>query len=121
MHPGTYGYAWSTEILNRWQKPGDITNVPRLQNAVTGQDAVSTRWLYDASWLNIKNVTLSYRIPNSVIRQVGISGIQVFGNVDNVHLFTAHKGMDPQRSFDGSSDATYTPYRTVSFGLNVNF
>lgn len=120
MHPGTFGDAWSTEILNRWQKPGDITNVPRLQNAVVGQDAVSTRWLYDASWLNIKNITLSYRIPNSMIRKIGINGIQVFGNVDNVHLFTAHKGMDPQRSFDGSSDATYTPYRTVSFGLNVN-
>jgi TonB-linked SusC/RagA family outer membrane protein len=120
MHPGTFGTAWASEILNRWQKPGDITNVPRLQNAVVGQDGTTSRWLYDASWLNIKNITLSYRIPNSAIRKAGIGGVQIFGNVDNAYLFTAHKGMDPQRSFDGTSDASYTPFRTISFGLNVN-
>jgi len=121
MHPGTFGSAWGKEILNRWQKPGDITNVPRLQNAIAGQDASgSSRWLYDASWLNIKNITLSYRIPNSAIRKAGISGIRVFGNVDNAKLFTSHKGMDPQFAFDGVADATYTPFRTVSFGLNLS-
>jgi hypothetical protein len=40
--------------------------------------------------------------------------------VDNAKLFTKHKGMDPQRSFDGTTDASYTPFRTVSMGLNVN-
>lgn len=121
MHPGSVGTAWATEILNRWQKPGDITNVPRLQKEISGQDASgSSRWLYDASWLNIKNITLSYRIPNSAIRKAGISGIRVFGNVDNAKLFTSHKGMDPQYAFNGVADATYTPFRTVSFGLNLN-
>lgn len=121
MHPGNYGTAWATEITQRWQKPGDITNVPRLQNGVANQDATSTRWLFDASWCNIKNITLSYRLPADWMKKIGMSGIQVFGNIDNVYLFTAHKGMDPQRAFTGVADATYTPFRTVTFGANFNF
>jgi hypothetical protein len=107
-------------MLNRWQKPGDITNVPRVQNAIANQDPISTRYLFDASWLNIKNVTLSYSIPGSLINRAGLSGVQVFGNVDNAYLFTAKKGMDPQRSFAGTSDWSYTPFRTITFGLTVN-
>lgn len=120
MHFGSYGTAWHTDILNRWQKPGDVTNVPRVMYGAVNQDAATTRYLFDGSWLNIKNVTLSYSIPNNLIRRAGISGIQVFGNVDNAYMFTTRKGMDPQRSFAGTSDWSYTPFRTVTFGLNVN-
>jgi hypothetical protein len=70
--------------------------------------------------LNIKNVTLSYTISSEVAKRMHIAGIQVFTNVDNAYLFTAKKGMDPQRAFTGTADATYTPFRTMTVGLNVN-
>jgi hypothetical protein len=120
MHRGDAGIAWQTDILNRWQKPGDITTVPRLQNAISGQEGASTRWLVDGSWLNIKNITLSYTLPRSLSNRIHVGGLQVFGNVDNAWLFTAKKGMDPQRNFAGTADATYTPFRTVNVGFTVN-
>jgi TonB-linked SusC/RagA family outer membrane protein len=120
MHRGSPGISWSTDILKRWQQPGDVTVVPRLQNAISGQDGVSTRWLVDGSYLNIKNVTLSYTMPKSLSNRLHMAGVQIFANVDNVWLFTAKKGMDPQRSFNGTADATYTPFRTISFGFNIN-
>jgi TonB-linked SusC/RagA family outer membrane protein len=120
MHSGSYGTAWSTDILQRWQKPGDITNVPKVQNAVSNQEGTSSRYLFDASYMNIKNITLSYTLPATVTKRLHVAGASVFGNVDNAYLFTAKKGMDPQRSFAGTSDATYPPFRTVTFGLNVN-
>jgi hypothetical protein len=49
-----------------------------------------------------------------------VGGVQIFGNVDNAWLYTAQKGLDPQRSFAGTSDASYTPFRTVNIGFNVN-
>ena len=101
----------------RWQKPGDVTTVPRLQTAFSDGGA-STRWLVDGSWLNIKNITLSYTIPKTLSNS--LSGMQIFMNVDNAWLFTAKKGMDPQRAFNGTGDATYTPFRTVNFGFTVN-
>lgn len=120
MHRGAPGNAWHTDILNRWQKPGDVTNVPRLQNAIANQDGQSSRFLVDGSFLNIKNITLSYTFPKTVANRLFLSGAQVFVNVDNAFLFTAKKGLDPQRAFNGTSDASYVPYRTVSFGFNVN-
>ncbi|MEO6228866.1 MAG: SusC/RagA family TonB-linked outer membrane protein [Ferruginibacter sp.] len=120
MHRGSPGTAWSTDILDRWQKPGDVTNVPRLQNAISGQDGASSRWLVDGSYLNIKNITLSYTVPKNLANRMHIGGLQIFGNIDNAWLYTVQKGLDPQRSFTGTSDASYTPFRTVNVGFNVN-
>ncbi|MDO9374000.1 MAG: TonB-dependent receptor [Ferruginibacter sp.] len=120
MHRGSAGTAIHTDILQRWQKPGDVTNVPRLQNAIANQEGASSRWLVDGSWANIKNVTLSYTLPKTIVNRLHVGGLQVFGNVDNAWLFTAKKGMDPQREFNGTADASYTPFRTINVGFTVN-
>lgn len=119
MHRGSPGTAWSTDILDRWQKPGDVTTVPRLQAAISGQDGASTRWLFDRSFLNIKNISLSYSLPSNIAERIYLGSLDFFVNADNVWLFTAHKGMDPQRAFSGTSDWSYTPYRTISVGFNA--
>lgn len=121
MHSGEQaGSAWSTDIEGRWQKPGDITTVPRLQNEIADNTGgVSSRWLVDGSWLNIKNVTLSYTLPKKFCKG-NFAGVQVYANVDNLYLFTAKKGMDPQNSLSGLSDANYTPYRTFTVGTTIN-
>lgn len=120
MHRGSAGTALSTDMLNRWQNPGDVTNIPRLQNAIAGQDGASSRWLVDGSYLNIKNITLSYSLPRAMANRMSLAGAQLFVNMDNAWLFTAKKGLDPQRSFAGTADASYTPFRTVSVGVSVN-
>ena len=121
MSYGSYGQAWHKDILNRWQKPGDVTNVPRVQtNAAL--DITSSRFLVDASYLSVKNMTFSYSLPKAVIRKAKISALSIFVNADNLLLFTAKKGSNPQSSFSGSPDvATFPPFRTVTFGLNCNF
>ncbi len=121
MHGGSYGTAWSTDIQNRWQKPGDVTNVPRLQNSSQStQDGASTRFLFDASYVNFKNITLSYTLPKDVSNKIGINNAQLFVNIDNAFLLSGKKGMDPQRSFNGTSDATYPPFRTMSAGVSLS-
>jgi hypothetical protein len=121
MHRGTFGSHFHADILNRWQQPGDVTNVPKLQNTLSDNDGTSTRFLFDGSFLNIKNITLSYTLPRQLLSRLGgIAGLQVFANVDNAWLFTNNKGMDPQRSITGTSDFSYTPFRTMTVGLNLN-
>lgn len=116
----SYGLGWHKDILDRWQKPGDVTNVPRVQNGIIQQDGASSRFLFDGSYVNVKNVTLSYTIPKNVLSKIGVAGTQVFANIDNAYLFTSKKGMDPQRSFTGNSDFSYVPYRTFTIGLSLN-
>jgi TonB-linked SusC/RagA family outer membrane protein len=121
MHMGDYGYSWHTDILKRWQKPGDITNVPRVQNSLTNQNPISTRYLFNGSYANLKNITLGYSIPKTVVNRLHISNAQLFISVDNAWIFTAKKGMDPQRAFNGTSDFTFPPFRTITAGVNLNF
>ena len=67
-------------------------------------------------------MTFSYSLPKAVISKAKISALSIFVNADNLLLFTAKKGSNPQSSFSGSPDvATFPPFRTVTFGLNCNF
>ncbi|MDI9364028.1 MAG: SusC/RagA family TonB-linked outer membrane protein [Flavobacterium sp.] len=118
MTNGSAGTAWSTDILKRWQKPGDVTNVPRVQTA-SGQDYASSRFLIDASYISIKNINLGFDLPKSVAKKLFISNLRAFTSVDNAYIFTAKKGGDPQQDFGGNPGSGYPPYRTITFGLNV--
>lgn len=120
MSASSYGTALHTDISKRWQQPGDVTNTPKLQNAVANQEGQSNRFLFDGSYINVKNITLSYTFSKSMISRMHLAGAKVFANVDNVHLFSAKKGMDPQRSFNGTADASYPPFRVFTFGINFN-
>ncbi|MDO4949153.1 MAG: TonB-dependent receptor [Bacteroidales bacterium] len=110
---------WNSHALRRWQKPGDVTDVPRVE--IGGSYATTDRFLIDASYFAIKNVTLGYYLPKNWIRKAGLNTIRVFGSADNIALFTHLKGMDPQYSFSGGTDYTYTPNKTYTVGLEVNF
>lgn len=121
MHTGAFGSAWSTDILRRWQKPGDITDVPRLQNNYTAGTAASSRYLTDAGFLSLRNVMLSYNLPKSLVSKIDLQDVRIFASGDNLALLTKRKGMDPQQSFSGISDFTYVPSRIISFGLNLTF
>ena len=121
MHTGAFGSHWSSDILDRWQKPGDKTDVPRLQNALARLNAASSRYLIGADFLSLRNVTLSYALPASFVRKVDLKDAKVFVTGDNLGMLTRRKGMDPQQSFGGTADFTYVPSRVISVGLNLTF
>jgi len=74
-----------------------------------------TKYLLDASYLRIKNISLSYNVPQRTVNKIGISGLKVFSSVENLHTWTSlPNGYDPERLSWG-----YPFYRTVSFGLNI--
>lgn len=76
-----------------------------------------TKYLMDASYLRIKNVTLGYTIPKTLISKIHLSSVKVFASIENLHTFTSlPMGYDPERLSWG-----YPFYRTVSFGFNVTF
>ena len=114
-----YNNAWNEHALRRWQKPGDITDVPRIE--VASSNATSDRFLINASYFTIKNITLGYTLPKSWMTKAGMNSVRVFGSVDNLAIFSHLKGMDPQYNFAGQTDYSYSPNRTFSFGVEVNF
>lgn len=122
MSAGTYGTALSVDILNRWQKPGDNTNIPRLDASQTVNfNATSDRWLVDASYFNLKQISFSYGLPNDILTNLGVSTAQFYVSAENVFSVNARKGMNIQEEFNGTTSNVYTPSRIVSLGLNVKF
>ncbi|WP_447641522.1 MULTISPECIES: SusC/RagA family TonB-linked outer membrane protein [Chitinophagaceae] len=123
MNGGKYGTALSVDELKRWQKPGDITNVPRMDNARMSDfgDASSDRWLTSASYLNINNITFTYRIPRQWLSRITAHDASIYISGENLHLFSARKGMNSMGSFSGTTSNSYTYNRILSMGINLNF
>jgi TonB-linked SusC/RagA family outer membrane protein len=123
MHTGNnYGSALSVDILNRWQKPGDITDVPRMDvNRNTQSSAASDRWLIDSDYLSFRQVNLSYDMPKDLVSKIGVDGMKLFVNGENLVMFTKKEGMDPGQNFNGTTQNRFSPARIISLGLNLNF
>ena len=113
------GDTWNKNALRRWQQPGDITDVPRVE--LGGRYTVTYRYLVNASYFNIKNITLGYNLPKNLMIKAGLSSLRIFASADNVAMFNHMNGMDPQYNFSGSTDYTYTPNRTSTVGFELIF
>jgi TonB-linked SusC/RagA family outer membrane protein len=113
------GDTWSKNVLRRWQQPGDITDVPRVE--INGKYTVNDRFLVDASYMSLRNVTLGYTFPSKLLDKVDIQTLRVFASADNLYLFSHLDGMDPQYNFSGGTSYSYSPSRIITIGLNLKF
>ncbi|UOB17135.1 TonB-dependent receptor [Abyssalbus ytuae] len=122
MSSGTYGTALSTDILGRWQKPGDITDIPRMDvTNTTDSNATSDRWLVDSSFLNLRQINFMYNLPAELQEVIGVTTAQVYLSAENVFSINSRKGLNIQEEFNGTTSNVYTPSRIVSLGLNIKF
>jgi TonB-linked SusC/RagA family outer membrane protein len=119
MNPLYRGDNYHVNMLRAWQKPGDVTDISRPM--FNDSRATTHADLIDASYFAIKNITLGYTIPKRVLKKAGLSTVRVYVVGDNLAMFTHLKGMNPQSAFSGVSTYVYTPVRTISAGININF
>ncbi|XWW45859.1 TonB-dependent receptor [Fibrella sp. USSR17] len=118
MSSGGYGSAKHIDILNRWQKPGDITNVPRLDAGRTVDfDGASDRWLIDASYLNVRTVTLSYDLPANITRKLSFANAQVYVSGENFLILSKRKGTNIQQNFAGTTGNVFSAAKSLVVGV----
>jgi TonB-linked SusC/RagA family outer membrane protein len=110
-----------------WTHPGDIATNPSPQNAANAQE-VSTRYLKDGSFLQIRNVSLSYALPKNTVSKWKMQGVTFSLSADNVYTFTHFLGQDPQTtitpdvySTPGVSDFKYPNNRQFTFNVAFKF
>ena len=113
------GNNWHQDVLRRWQKPGDITDVPMVE--IGGAYAATDKYLIDASYFAIKNITVGYTFPTRLTGKVSIKSCRLFFTADNVALFSHLGGMDPQQNFTGGVSYSYTPAKAFVGGIELNF
>ena len=140
-------YGLNTNLNDRWTTDNQNTNVPAFTPTLTrnklltgypskvsgiGNDNRSSRWVEDGSYARLKNVTLAYNLPESVIGKINVSKLSVYVTGVNLVTLTNYSGYDPEvSSFNKGSRvragglgidlSNYPSAKTIIFGLNVTF
>ena len=116
------GRAWSEEALNRWTPENTNTDYPRLSYVSDAWNTIpSTRFLYDATYARLKNISLTYTLPQAWISRLTLSDVKLRLVGDNILTFYGHKGMDPEQTVSGSTYYRYPAQKSFSAVLNVSF
>lgn len=116
------------EALKRWQKAGDITDVPRYIAGNTSNNWHSSRYIEDGSYLRLKNLTLGYNLKKEWTSRFKIANARIYASGTNLWMLTKYTGADPEvNTFDGSTATqgtdffTFPQVKTWMLGLSVEF
>jgi TonB-linked SusC/RagA family outer membrane protein len=127
------GYSYdnkSTLALNRWQKPGDITDEPRMSyDGTSGARLMSSRMVEDGSFVRLGEVTLGYHLPMTVASRAHLSDARLFVSGRNLETWTKYTGYNPDVNSAGQSanvvmGVDYYAYplaRTFSVGVTASW
>ena len=111
------GFNQSRDMFKMWKKPGDITDIPSLAT----ENVVDTRVLQNASFLRLKNLTLSYSLPQQWMQATRFfDSVRIYATARNLFTATKYKGGDPEK--DGNISLGFYPgTRQYMLGVEVSF
>ncbi|SEA93781.1 TonB-linked outer membrane protein, SusC/RagA family [Chitinophaga terrae (ex Kim and Jung 2007)] len=123
------------DALDHWQKPGDISDRPKvIWGNGSGSTSSSTRFLEDVSYAKLRNVQLGYNLPKSLLRRTKLQNLRVYAQAENLYTLTKYKGWDPEINTNpapptstanvavsnaGTDFYRYPTARVITFGINV--
>jgi hypothetical protein len=110
-------------VLDRWQEPGDIARVQKFSsrflspdnfaaNKALGSDATRN---VDASYIRLRNLSISWQIPNEWVRTIRLKSVRVYGQGQNLLTFTKYVGLDPENQ----SASSLPPLRMFTTGIQI--
>lgn len=109
-------YNQMTSMLNVWQKPGDVTNIPAPGQTLQ----FDSHLIEDASFVRLKNVTLTYSLPQNILDKLYLQGLTFHFTGRNLLTFTDFTGYDPEPETNNIT-FFYPNTRQYEFGLEVTF
>ncbi|TLX76570.1 TonB-dependent receptor [Labilibacter sediminis] len=122
MHDGTNpGYNLAVDAANAWTPNNRYTDVPRYM--VDGSDngeEISSRYLEDASYLRLKNISIGYNLPQNICEKIKMSGLRVFASGENIWTLSKFKGFDPEGALNGTTANSIPGVKVFTFGLKVD-
>ena len=117
--------------LNRWrsaEQPGNGFSHKAGTNNLGANISPSTRYLYNADFLRIRNIALGYTIPRKLCSKIGVESVRFSMNVQNLWTFDSYPGYSVEANYKGNSATNngvdfggYPISRVITFGVNLNF
>jgi len=121
---GSYGENFTEYVYkNRWQQPGDITDVPRLV-AFGDAGKHSSQFLMNGNYVKLRNITLGYTLPSELTEKFYVSRLRIYAQADNLYTWGAsnYRGFDPASvGANGVQWWNFPNPRNIVFGANVSF
>lgn len=109
------------KVLNRWTGEGTSNSMPRaIYSDPNKNTRTSTRFIEDGSYLRLKNLTLGYTLPESLIKKASINSLRFYMSAQNLLTLTKYSGFDPEIQ-GGVDNSNYPLTRTISFGVDLKF
>ncbi|MBN2731256.1 MAG: TonB-dependent receptor [Balneolaceae bacterium] len=112
---------------DRWRNPGDIARYPVARENGNGyfesagwSDVNSSNSLFDASYIRLKNVSLSYNLPTTLVEKLNLSGIRIYGSGLNLMTWTAYPYVDPE-TVGNESEASFPTALQINGGIELTF
>ena len=116
------GYSFHADLLDAWTPSNTSSDIPRIQYGDSYAAYTSDRFLVSGSYLSLQDVTLGYTLPRALCSKIGINKVRVYATGSNLWLWSKRQGLDPRQSITGAtSNAYYSPIRTISGGITVTF
>ena len=125
--PNVQGGTYRKEHLDRWTPETPDARFPRMSATTTQNIQNSSFWMADASYLRLKNLQLSYALPQSAVKKMKIKGLMFFANATNIFTLTNYyDGYDPESVYSSADSITtgagnYPLVSTYTFGLEIKF
>ena len=124
----TAGRNIHVDALESWTASNPSASIPRWQFDDLYTGSMSTRFLTDASYLNIQNINLGYTFPVKWTKAALINNLRLYVSAENVFYWSKRKGFDPRQTVGLASDGNiginatrYSPIRTISAGISATF
>ena len=119
----------TVDQLNRWQKPGDITDVPQARMYQTNGQQDSSRYLEESDFIRLRNLTFGYTFPFEWTQKFSVDRFRVYFTGINLLTFTDYSGYDPESTYDnngnfninvGETFYSAPPAKTFTLGVNID-
>lgn len=112
-------------MLNRWTGEGTSNKYPRYVQGDNANWQASDLYIYDGSYLRLKNIQLGYTLPSNLTRKYFVSSLRLFVAAENLLTITKYHGFDPEISSGGTSlgvdRGVYPQARVFTVGVNLAF
>jgi len=115
--------------MARWQKPGDITDIPQARLFYNNGAQISSRYIVDGSYIRLRTASIGYTFDSKKLSKFKLEKLRVYVSGQNLLTFTKYPYWDPEVNADdfdsniAKGNDFYTPPqpRTILFGVNINF
>ncbi|TRX71755.1 TonB-dependent receptor [Carboxylicivirga sp. M1479] len=122
MHDGSDpAYNLAVDAANAWTPNNRYTDVPRyIVDGTDNGEQMSSRYLEDASYLRLKNISIAYNLPQNICSKIRVQGLRIFASGENLWTLSNYKGFDPEGALSGTTSNSIPGTKVITFGVKMD-